>query len=112
MLPCIIKGCGRLLAEGYLSSGGVLVLAESGFHIIKARLLEIGDRLRFTKPSDIGFTMVVEGETGTVEYVGNTLGEVFVVLDIPHKELAAYGNSITLLPLVTSELLDVLEVVE
>lgn len=44
-------------------------------------------------------------------HIGEGLGDVTLQLEKPHAGLIPYGNTITLLPLVTTELTQALEVV-
>lgn len=110
--PRIIIICNRLLAEGFLTPEGLKVLGEVGLVLINATLLEAGNRLRFRKPVDAGVAKIAAGETADVITVGESLGAAYIRLDKEHGGLLPYGNTLTLLPLVNTETIEALEVVQ
>lgn len=113
MLPCIMRVCERLLAEGYLTRDGLMLISTSGalIAVSAAQLLHEGAHLRFMRDVDVGFDIITAGEMCAVFHIGEGLGDVTLQLEKPHAGLIHYGNTITLLPLVTTELTQALEVV-
>lgn len=112
MLPCIMRVCERL-KSGYLTREGLMLISASGalIAVSAAQLLHEGAHLRFMRDVDVGFDIITAGEMCEVFHIGEGLGDVTLQLEKPHAGLIPYGNTITLLPLVTTELTQALEVV-